>query len=230
MNGFWRISLGGLGFALVLGGCALTSKGDALSPRFFSPEPESNGGELPEPAGPPLELRLGQVEAASYLEERISYRVRPSELAYYEDRRWTEAPEHYLRRALAHELFERRHLRRIISGRGATLDVELTAFEELRGPPAKVRLALSYTVHEDGQSSLEHSLVVERPLSATDEQDPARQVAAALALALTDAVAKVSEEVTRKLRAPTPEPCAPAASGSNVPPLTPPPGRTIPTE
>jgi cholesterol transport system auxiliary component len=230
MNGFWRISLGGLAFALVLGGCALTSKGDAMSHRFFSPEPELNRSELPEPPGPPLELRLGQVEAASYLEERISYRLRPSELAYYEDRRWTEAPEHYLRRALAQELFERRHLRRIISGRGATLDVELTAFEELRGPPAKVRLALSYTVHEDGHSSLERSLVVERPLSGTNEQDPARQVAAALAVALTEAVAKLSEEVTSTLRAPALPPCAPAASASNVPPLTPPPGRTIPSE
>jgi cholesterol transport system auxiliary component len=222
--------VGGLGAALVLGACALTSKGDALSSRFFSPEPEPNASSAPEPAGPPLELRLGQVEAASYLEERISYRVRPSELAYYEDRRWTEAPEHYLRRALAHELFERRHLRRIVSGRAATLDVELTAFEELRGPPAKVRLALSYTVHQDGQSSLERSLVVERPLAQTNEQDPARQVAAALAVALADAVSQVSEEVTRTLRAPEPEPCAPAASASNVTPVTPAPGRTIPTE
>jgi cholesterol transport system auxiliary component len=230
MNIFWRMPLGGLALALVIGGCALTSKGDALSPRFFSPEPELNAKTLPEPAGPPLELRLGQVEAASYLEERISYRPRPSELAYYEDRRWTEAPEHYLRRALAHELFERRHLRRIVSGRGATLDVELTAFEELRGTPAKVRLALSYTVHEDGQSSLERSLVVERALVQTNEPDPARQVAAALALALADAVSRVSEEVTRTLRAPIPEPCMPAASASNLPPVTPAPGRTIPTE
>jgi cholesterol transport system auxiliary component len=230
MNAFWRMVLGGLGFALVLGGCALTSKGDAMSPRFFSPEPERSAKALPEPAGPPLELRLGQVEAASYLEERISYRLRPSELAYYEDRRWTEAPEHYLRRALAQELFERRHLRRIVSGRAATLDVELTAFEELRGPPAKVRLALSYTVHADGQSSLERSLVVERPLAQTNELDPPRQVAAALALALSDAVSQVSEEVTHTLRAPTPEPCAPATSVSNATPEPPPPGRTIPPE
>jgi cholesterol transport system auxiliary component len=230
MNGHWRTIVGGPLLTVTLASCALTSKGDALYPRFFSPEPEPKASELPAPSGPPLELRLGQVEAASYLEQRISYRLRPSELAYYEDRRWTEAPEHYLRRALAHEFFERRHLRRIISGRGATLDVELTAFEELRGPPAKVRLALRYTVHEHGHSSLERSLVVERPLSGTNEQDPARQIAAALAVALTEAVSKLSEEVTSTLRAPALPPCAPAASASDVPPLAPPPGRTIPTD
>lgn len=216
--------------ALATSGCALTSKGDALSTRFFSPDPEARLRELPEPPGTPLELRLGQVEAASYLEERISYRLRASELAYYEDRRWTEAPEHYLRRALARELFERRHLRRVVSGPGAILDVELTAFEELRGPPAQVRLALSYTLHEDGQSSLEQSLVVERPLSATSERDPARQVAAALALALTDAVEKVSADVTQRLQAAPPKPCVPATALSNsaLPPADPPPPRTIP--
>ena len=205
----WFVALGLIAgwFSIVVqGGCALTSKADALSPRFFSAELETRAAELPEPEGAPLELRLGQVEAASHLEERISYRLNGAELGYYEDRRWTEAPEHYLRRALERELFERRHIRRVVSGPGATLDVELTAFEELRRPPARVRLALSYTLHDARQSSLERSLVIERPLADVDEPDRAQQVAAALGIALGAAVAEISDQVVRKL----PPPAVPA--------------------
>jgi cholesterol transport system auxiliary component len=187
-------------FAFAQGGCALTSKADAVSPRFFSLEQGTRAKELPETEGAPLELRLGEVEAASYLEQRISYRLHASELAYYEDRLWTEAPEQYLRRALERELFERRHIRRVVSGAGATLDVELTAFEELRGPPARVRLALSYTLYDHGQSSLERSLVVERPLAVDPGPDRAERIAAALSLCLTAAVTEVCDKVATNLR------------------------------
>ena len=189
--------------AVAHGGCALTSKADAQSARMFSVERQTKAPELPEPEGAPLELRLGQVDAASHLEERITYRLHGAELAYYDDRRWTEEPEQYVRRALERELFERRHIRRVVSGASATLDVELTAFEELRGPPARVRLALSYTLHDARQSSLERSLVIERALTDTAEPDRAQQVAAALAIALTDAVSEISDQVTRKLGATT---------------------------
>jgi cholesterol transport system auxiliary component len=180
-------------------GCALTSKADAVSPRYFSPEQPAKTQALPDPEGAPLELRLGEVSSASYLEQRISYRLHGSELAYYEDRLWTEAPEQYLRRALERELFERRGVRRVVSGAGATLVVELTAFEELRGPPPGVRLALSYTLYDQGQSSLERSLVVERPLAAEPEADRAQRVAAALALCLTAAVTQMSDDVVHEL-------------------------------
>ena len=101
-------------------------------------------------------------------------------------------------------MFERRHIRRVVSGAGATLNVELTAFEELRGPPAGVRLALSYTLYDHGQSSLERSLVVERPLAADNHPDRAQRVAAALALCLAAAVSEVSDEVARNLHTPAP--------------------------
>jgi cholesterol transport system auxiliary component len=192
--------------AVAYGGCALTSKGDAQSPRFFSLETRDDAAALSEPAGAPPELRLGQVDAAAHLEERIAYRLRGTEVAYYDDRRWTEAPEQYLRRALERELFERRHIRRVVSGAGATLDVELTAFEELRGPPARVRLALRYTLHDARHSLLERSLVVERPLSIAGEPDPMQQVAAALSIALSAAVSQVGEEVAPTIAAATPVP------------------------
>jgi len=189
----------------LLSDCALTSKADAVYPRFFSPEPEMAAAVQPVPVGPPLVLRLGQVEAASHIDERFAYRLEPSELSYYEDRRWTEAPERYLRRALERELFQRRGIRRIVSGPGPTLEVELTAFEELRSAPARVRLALSFSLHDDRQSQLERSLVIEKPLPATADGASAREVTAALTLALQAAVLEVSQQVTRVLEVPVSE-------------------------
>lgn len=198
----------------LLSACALTGKGDALYPRYFSPETEvtktTPSAPTPSaPSTPPLALRMGQVEAASHVEERFAYRVELSELSYYDDRRWTEPPERYLRRALERELFQRRGIRRTVSGPGATLDLELTAFEELRTPPARVRLALSFSLHDDRQSQLERHVVVERPLPDGGQGASARDVTAALSSALDAAVQDVSEQVARELRAPVPvpEPC-----------------------
>ena len=204
-RGCLRLALFGL-----LSDCALTSKADAIYPRFFSPEAEPAQTVSPPPARTTLALRMGQVEAASYVEERFAYRLGPSELAYYEDRRWTEAPERYVRRALERELFQQRNIRRTVSGPGSTLDVELTAFEELQGAPARVRLALNFSLHDERQSQLERRVVVERPLPPNARGASARDVTNALGLALTAAVLDVSDQVTRELQAPTPEPCAAA--------------------
>jgi hypothetical protein len=120
--------------ALLGSGCAFTSKGEALTPRYFSPAPASELSEPAAPAGAPAppELRIGRIEPAAHLEERIAYRISDSELAYYEDRRWTEPPEQFVRRALERELFESHAFRRVISGAAPTLDVEVLSFEEVR--------------------------------------------------------------------------------------------------
>jgi len=83
--------------ALPSTGCALTSKAEVLTARYFSAEPARTARSPHAPAG--LELRLGQVSAASHLDERIAYRVGGSEMGFYEDQRWTENPEAYLRRS-----------------------------------------------------------------------------------------------------------------------------------
>jgi cholesterol transport system auxiliary component len=206
--------------AVLLGSssCALTGKADALYPRFFSPEIEvaSTPASAPARVGPPLALRLGKVEAVSYVEERFAYRIEPSELSYYEDRRWTEPPERYLRRSLERELFQQRGLVRTVSGPGATLDVELTAFEELRSAPRRVRLALNFSLHDDRQSQLERRVVVERPLAASGGDASARDVTGALALALAAAVLEVSDQVTRELHAPAADPCADRAADADA--------------
>jgi cholesterol transport system auxiliary component len=199
------ISIVLLGFS---SSCALTGKADALYPRFFSPENDVAPAPTPARAEPPLALRLGKVEAVSHVEERFAYRVAPSELSYYEDRRWTEPPERYLRRSLERELFQQRGIVRTVSGPGTTLDVELTAFEELRSAPRRVRLVLNFSLHDDRQSQLERRVVVERPLPASAGDASAGDVTDAMALALAAAVLDVSDQVTRELRAPAAEPCA----------------------
>jgi cholesterol transport system auxiliary component len=202
----WRCALGFA--ALGLSSCALTSKAEPRTARFFSPELAPTPVTAP-PSAAPARLRLGVVEAASYLEERMAYRIAEHELGYYDDRRWTEAPEQYLRRALERELFERRGVRRVLSGPAATLDVELTAFEEIRGKPERVRLALRFDLHDERQALVEQSLTVEVPLPAAVDSDAERapRVAAALASALNAAVQKVSDQIASSL---------PIASAQNV--------------
>ena len=188
----------GLLFA-VLSGCALTSKGTAVEARFFSPDFAAPRAPAPSPRPAPLELRLGMIDAASHLEERMAYRVNDSELGYRDDRRWSERPEEYLRRALEGALFERAGLRRVLAGAATTLDVELTAFEEVRGPTPRVRLALTFRLHDDRQVSLERSLVVERPLVADGDKDHAQRVASALGEALAQATNELGTEVVAHL-------------------------------
>lgn len=179
-------------------GCALTSKADALSPRYFNPQPASS--PPPAPASTPFEVRLGQVSSAAHLDERISYRLSPAEVGFYADRRWTELPEAYLRRALERELFEQRRLTRVVSGPGPVLDVELTAFEELRAQPPKVRVTLSFSLRDERRALVERSLELEAPLE-TGAGDEAQRVAQTLAATLAAAVGAIGDEVVRRLAA-----------------------------
>ncbi|HEY8073906.1 MAG TPA: ABC-type transport auxiliary lipoprotein family protein [Labilithrix sp.] len=116
-------------FALALSGCALTQKGEALDVRYFTPEhvrPTLTSAATESAHG----LRLGRVSSGMHLRERIAYRDGPYEIGYYDDRRWTERPEVYVRRRLARVLFEERGFTR--SDRAPNLDVEVIAFEEVR--------------------------------------------------------------------------------------------------
>jgi cholesterol transport system auxiliary component len=210
MSALSRLKLLALIAIDMLTGCALTNKADASHARFFSPERDPIEQQSPDAGAPALELRLGHVGSASHLEERMSYRLDPAEVGYYDDRRWTEAPESYLRRALERELFERRGIRRVLSGSGMTLDVELTAFEELKGSKPSVRVALHVTLHDEERATFERSLVREQPLP--EGGDDPRRTAQALGLALSEAVSEVSDEVARSLRAAPPTPCVDTAT------------------
>jgi len=180
-------------------GCALTSKADALSPRYFSPEPQSTLHAAK--AANAFELRLGAVTSAAHLDDRIAYRVGRSEMGFYDEQRWTENPEAYLRRALERDLFEERGLSRIVAGSAPILDVELTAFEELRGKPARVRVSLSFMLRDDRRSFAERTFDLERPVAQQDGADPAQALAETLTATLGDAVRQLGDEVVTKLTA-----------------------------
>jgi cholesterol transport system auxiliary component len=178
--------------------CALTSKADALSLRYFNPQ--SAAATRSEAAPAPFELRLGQVSSAAHLDERISYRISAAEVGFYDDRRWTELPESYLRRALERELFQQRGLTRVVSGVAPVLDVELTAFEELRRQPQKVRVTLTFSLRDERRSLLERSLELEESVASEGGDEPQR-VAQALTTTLAVAVRTVGADVVQRLAA-----------------------------
>jgi cholesterol transport system auxiliary component len=178
--------------------CALTSKAEALSPRYFNPQLAA-AAERSQAAAQPFELRLGQVSSASHLDERISYRISAAEVGFYEDRRWTEIPEAFLRRALERELFEERRLSRVVSGVAPVLDVELTALEEVRGNPSKARVTLTFSLRDERRSLLERSVELEQPVSEQAGADPAQRLAQALTMTLARAVQTVGGEVVGRL-------------------------------
>jgi cholesterol transport system auxiliary component len=199
--------------ATLLGGCALTSKSEPLLTRYFSPDyigapprqavPTSSAG-----AGTG-QLRLGDVRGGSHLRERILYRDRDEALGYYEQRRWTERPEDYLRRALARALFEERGMQRVVAGAAPTLEVELVAFEEIRAPRRKVRLEAVILLHDERIVRLEETVTIERPVRSQSEDDVGA-VVRALAEALRLSVTYIADRVTAEVATMTP--AAPAAA------------------
>jgi cholesterol transport system auxiliary component len=187
----------------LLSACALLSKAEPLVPRYFTPEDTSGIHEgkatvLP-PGLEPRKLRLGSVRAGSQLRERIVFRNSSHELGYYEDRRWTERPEAYLRRALARTLFEQRGLVRVVSGPAPTLDIELVAFEEVRGPEHEARAQAIITLDDDRVGSFQQTVTVEQPVRSDAKADDADAAVDALAIALQECVKQIADRVIAML-------------------------------
>jgi cholesterol transport system auxiliary component len=191
--------------ALSAAGCALTSKSEPIAPRYFSPDragdPARTSAKL---TGVAPELRLGRVEGASHLDERLIFRDSDYELGYYEERRWTEEPADYLRRRLARVLFEERGLRHVVGGFAPTLEVELTSFEEIRSPKRLARVQVTVRLQEGRVVRWEESLTVDQPITASDKGDPADAMVAALGVALTTTVDKIADHVVNDLTASPP--------------------------
>jgi cholesterol transport system auxiliary component len=188
-------------------GCALLSKGEALSPRYFSPSLHPASAPAAHPAQV-MGLRIGRIEPAAHVEERMAYRVSDTELGYYDDRRWTEPPEQFVRRALENELFERRGFQRVFAGVAPTLDVEVLSFEEIREGVPRARLTLAVTLRDERRALLDKTVSVDVPLQrgadAGDgkaaKADDAPALAEAMADALARATGQVAEQVSSQLR------------------------------
>lgn len=189
--------------------CALLGKSDALSPRYFSPDTSAP----PAPASlaavhgsqAPASLRLGRITAASHLRERIAYRSSDYELNFYEERRWTEQPDAYLRRALSSSLFESHGLRRIVSGPGPTLEVELTEFAEVRSTPPQARVRATYILYDHRLVRQEATVSVELPIASGAGTSDAPELAVrAMTQALSKAVEQIVVRVVADLAAAAP--------------------------
>jgi cholesterol transport system auxiliary component len=182
-------------------GCALLSKSEPVIPRYFSPEAPAPSTPRVTRDASGLELRLGRVNADAYIKDRIVHRDSAFEIGYYDDRVWTEKPEAYVRRALARALFDERGVTQLLSGAGATLDVDVVAFEEVRDPAHVARIELVYVIYDDRVVRLSRSVVVDRPIAPAKGDAAANQMAKALSSALVAAVDAVASAATSELRA-----------------------------
>lgn len=183
---------------VLLGGCALTSKGEALSIRWFTPEHArariTSADAAPEPERTATRIELGRVTSGMHLRDKIAYRDSAFEVGYYDDKRWTERPEVFVRRELSRTLFEERGMRRALAGQAPVVDVEVLAFEEIRGAKERsARVALRVVVHDERTALLEKTFQVDRPVPSTgDAIEPVVQ-------ALSEALGAVNDELAAAL-------------------------------
>jgi len=198
-----RARLMALVFAVTsLGGCALLTKTEPLTPRYFSVEPRSlPPSRRPAEGSDRLELRLGRVTSAAHLGERIVYRKSPSELAFYEDRRWTEKPEAYLRRSLVRAFFNDGAVTHVVSGAGPQLDVDLVEFTEQKGPEHVARVRAAFALFEARYVRAEGTVTAEVPVPPGKADAEPEAVVAAMSQALEGAVAQIVAQVRSGLSA-----------------------------
>lgn len=192
-----------------LGGCALTGRGKSIEPRYFSADiapptaPRSDHAPAVASAGDEsMMLRLGRIRSGGDLKEEIVYRTSAHELGFYEEYRWAERPEEYLRRGLVQSLYTERGLKQSLVSAAPTLDVELLSFEEVRGSQPQARVAVMAALHDERVVRYFRTIEVQRPLKADSAGvvDPT-VLAAALTEALYEAVRTVSDDVVRELGA-----------------------------
>lgn len=207
----------------VASGCALLVKAETVKPRYFSVDARLDSGEPAAPA--PYQLRMGPASSASHLDERISFRLSGTEVGFYADRRWTEIPEEYLRRALERELFETRGLRRVVTGAAPTLEVELLAFEEIKQEPPQALVAVRFSLRSDTQVELQESFELRAPIAASVGDDGGEKLAQALSEVLQAATSRIAQRVVERLSELSAEP-APQPGASVLPGASPSPSAT----
>jgi hypothetical protein len=151
-------------------GCALLSRGKSLEVRWYTPErlgPNLGGTEMQ--GG--CELRLTSVTSGADLGPRIRFGDGFYQVGQYEGLRWTERPEHFVRRALGRTLFEDGMFRRSLKGGAPTLDVELLDFEEVKTPRTHAaRIAIRVVLASD-RVLVERTVVMSSPVIGDDFDD-----------------------------------------------------------
>jgi cholesterol transport system auxiliary component len=190
----WAIQrLASAGAALLTVSCALLTKDAPIVPRYFSPDSYAPSQDVQAPPTTSQELRLGRVNASAYIRDQLVHRDSLHEVGSYEEIRWTEKPESYVRHALEQAIFARRGVHQVVSGGAMTLEVDVVAFEEVRGPPHVGRIRLDYKILDDRLVRAARSVVIERPIAPASGAAAADAMVSALAVALNDAVEVVAK-------------------------------------
>ena len=184
----------GAACAVALSACALVRHPDA--PRFFDPEPAARELAPAEPASATaavkVPVRVGPVRSSSYRRDRIVWRSSDVELGLYEDRRWTDLPSHYVERALARELYDRRGISRTGAQPAVTLLADVVAFDDVVAPTREAYVAIFVTlVAPDQRQLLAREFTARSPIA---DNDPA-SVARAMGVALDDCVGQIVSAV-----------------------------------
>ncbi|MGZ3453790.1 MAG: ABC-type transport auxiliary lipoprotein family protein [Polyangiales bacterium] len=178
------------------------NKNDSVVFRYFSPAHISGPTEASAPAptvGPTLQLRLGRVSSASHIKDKIAFRNSDYEIGFYEQLRWTERPDAYLRRAMSRALFEDEHVQQLVSGPGLTLEIELEAFEELRAPRHAARVEVAWMLRNEQVVVRQKTLVVEKAIESPASDTDASAVATSMADALGEAIHMMVSSVVAEL-------------------------------
>jgi ABC-type uncharacterized transport system auxiliary subunit len=182
--------------------CALTNKADPLNLRYFAPfGPELENGADQPAAGTaePTVVRIDRVDAAAHLTEAVAYRKSETEVAYYEDLRWTETPNVYLERAVGQALFGDGTLRRGLNAGTYSVEAVLEAFEELKYEQPRVRMVTRVWVANDSVVLRERRFSIEQAIA----KDASRPAQAAVAVAFTRAIARTAELIRSEVHSVT---------------------------
>jgi ABC-type uncharacterized transport system auxiliary subunit len=187
--------------AVLSSACALTSRSEPMQVRYFSAD-TAETHRMPSQTQVPgtvVSLRLERVRSSAHLGEAIAYRTGVHEVGYYDQERWTERPEAFLERGLERAFFQDQGVTRVVGGIAESLSVDLISFEEVRGPKPVARVEVGLTLHDERASHLEQTIRIERPIVANGTDKPASAVAA-LSEALNEAIDRIAQTVTDKLR------------------------------
>jgi len=185
--------------ASCISGGALTEKSAPPDIRYFSVQSldEGDAGAARD-TSTRTPLRLGRFSSSANLRTRIVRRESDVEVEPYEFLRWTENPEDYVRRAVAHTLFERAlPFEQAMAGQAPMLDVEVVAFEEVHEHDHHGgRVALAYRLYDERTVLTRGLVTMER--SARDGR--IENVVAAIGAAMNAAISQIVRDVVAHTR------------------------------
>lgn len=162
---------------LLLGATAscLSGPDEVKFVRFFRPENDAPA-EAPA-ASQRVPLVVRRIAAAGHLREPIAWVKDRIEIGHYEELRWSETPQRFVERALDEALFVRRG---IVEGSGGdSIDVEVTAFEQVFDEVIHARVALR-VVLEGRQGRLRREFAHDEPIADDSPESLARAMGRAM--------------------------------------------------